>query len=185
MMNSEAAWAQLDTGCDHPVVAVLDSGWVGSTTHAEYNLVPKSAWFNAITTTQGNADSVVTDPALVNGRNHGTAVAGVIAMTTNGYGAGAGVAYNLAKVLPITVMSSDSYINGTLNFVEVPSSLASYWLIPLDGVNYNGSAVPDLGTVNAAIDTGTTLIGGPQAFVSSLYQRIPGAQSAGGNYAGY
>lgn len=113
MMNSEAAWAQLDTGCDHPVVAVLDSGWVGSTTHAEYNLVPKSAWFNAITTTQGNADSVVTDPALVNGRNHGTAVAGVIAMTTNGYGAGAGVAYNLAKVLPITFMSSDSYINGT------------------------------------------------------------------------
>ena len=88
-------------------------------------------------------------------------------------------------IFTLGALQNDSFVNGTLNFVDVPSSLASYWLIPLDGVNYNGSAVPDLGTVNAAIDTGTTLIGGPQAFVSSLYQRIPGAQSAGGNYAGY
>jgi hypothetical protein len=113
MMNTEAAWAQLDTGCDHPIVAVLDSGWTGSTTHAEYNLVPKSAWFNAMTATQGNADTIITDPSLTNAREHGTAVAGVIAMTTNGYGAGAGVSYNLAKVLPINVMSANGVINGT------------------------------------------------------------------------
>lgn len=109
MMNTQAAWSQLDLGCDHPVVAVVDSGWSGSTTHAEANLVPRSAWFNAITGVQGNADPSGSGDAA----QHGTAVAGVIAMTTNGYGNGAGVSYNLAKVLPIAVMSPSGSINGS------------------------------------------------------------------------
>ncbi|WP_194165253.1 S8/S53 family peptidase [Deinococcus terrestris] len=109
MMNTQAAWSQLDLGCDHPVVAVIDGGWTGSTTHAEYNLVPQSAWFNPIKAQQGNAESTEMNP----GYDHGTAVAGVIAMTTNGYGAGASVSYNLAKVLPINARTTGSSIGAT------------------------------------------------------------------------
>jgi len=109
MMNTQAAWSQLELGCNHPVVAVIDSGWSGSTAHAEYNLVPQSAWLNAVTGTQGNA---VPQTAPPDNADHGTAVAGVIARTTNGFGVGAGVAYNLAKVLPIAAMSSNGLISG-------------------------------------------------------------------------
>ncbi|PTA66584.1 S8 family serine peptidase [Deinococcus arcticus] len=109
MMNSQAAWSQLELGCDHPVVAVIDSGWSGSTTHAEHNLVPKNAWLNVIKGEQGNADAMPTKQAEA---EHGASVAGVIAMTTNGFGAGAGVSYNLAKVLPISAMDTNGLIWG-------------------------------------------------------------------------
>jgi len=37
----------------------------------------------------------------------------------------------------------------------------------------------------AAIDTGTTLIGGPSAAVSAVYAQIPGSQPLSGNLAGF
>jgi len=37
----------------------------------------------------------------------------------------------------------------------------------------------------AAIDTGTTLIGGPSAAVSAVYAQIPGSQQLSGNLAGF
>lgn len=109
MMNSQAAWSQLELGCDHPIVAVIDSGWKGSTTHAEHNLVPQAAWLNTITGEQGNAT-----PTALNKDHaeHGASVAGVIAMTTNGFGSGAGVSYNLAKVLPINAMGEEGLVWG-------------------------------------------------------------------------
>ena len=37
----------------------------------------------------------------------------------------------------------------------------------------------------AAIDTGTTLIGGPTAAVESIWGAVPGSQALDGNHAGY
>ncbi|PIG95639.1 S8 family peptidase [Deinococcus sp. UR1] len=111
MMNTQAAWDQLELGCDHPVIAVIDTGWIGSTEHAEYNLVPKSAWFSPYRNEKGNADAIQPAQAGAWDTRHGTAVASVIAMTTNGGGKGAGVSYNLAKVLPIVVSTPTNEID--------------------------------------------------------------------------
>ena len=56
----------------------------------------------------------------------------------------------------------------------------------LSGLTVNGAAVP-LSTTNAlsAIDTGTTLIGGPHADVVSLYNAIPGSISLGNADPGF
>ena len=37
----------------------------------------------------------------------------------------------------------------------------------------------------SAIDTGTTLIGGPQSAIAEIYANIPGSSPATGNYEGY
>ena len=37
----------------------------------------------------------------------------------------------------------------------------------------------------AAIDTGTTLVGGPESAVSALYEQIPGSEALTGDNAGY
>lgn len=37
----------------------------------------------------------------------------------------------------------------------------------------------------SAIDTGTTLVGGPSTYISSLYSQIPGATLGTGNFDGY
>ena len=42
-----------------------------------------------------------------------------------------------------------------------------------------------MGTPNVAIDTGTTLIGGPANIVQSLYEQIGGAFALDGEYEGY
>jgi len=56
---------------------------------------------------------------------------------------------------------SDLIVNG--NSVNIPSGRASY----------------------AAIDTGTTLVGGPLSAVGALFNQIPGAQAGTGNFDGY
>lgn len=79
---------------------------------------------------------------------------------------------------------SNASFTGPINFVPIPAGLQSYWLIPLDAVVWNGTDLPDVGTPNAAIDTGTTLCGGPEAVISDIYSRIPGAAPAGEGFQG-
>lgn len=57
---------------------------------------------------------------------------------------------------------------------------------PLPGLTVNGATVP-LSTTNAlsAIDTGTTLIGGPHADVVSFYNAIPGSIDLGNADPGF
>jgi cathepsin D len=81
-------------------------------------------------------------------------------------------------------LNTTSYIP-PINYVNVPSGLQSYWLIPMDGVQLNGTyAVPNVGTPNVAIDTGTTLVGGPPSVVAGLYSMISGGRSAGSPFDG-
>lgn len=112
IMNTEAAWKSLDLGCDHPIVAVIDTGIYGSITESEYNLTPKASWFDGFRGIQGSAEPTATDLGP-HDHEHGAAVAGVIATATNNGKAGAGTTYNLVKVLPINVMNTIGGVAGT------------------------------------------------------------------------
>jgi hypothetical protein len=79
---------------------------------------------------------------------------------------------------------NSSLFNSTINYVPIPAGLASYWLIAMDAVNVNGTNVTGVVGSSVAIDTGTTLIGGPPAVIKSLYSLVPGAQAATGAHAG-
>jgi len=62
-------------------------------------------------------------------------------------------------------------------------------VVPMDMVSVNGTnvtnSVEDGGSTQyVAIDTGTTLIGGPRDIVGSLYAEVEGAQAATGRYTG-
>ena len=52
-------------------------------------------------------------------------------------------------------------------------------------VNSNSISLPSGSSSYAAIDTGTTLIGGPASQVASVYASIPGSTAGTGNYEGY
>ncbi|KAI9623431.1 hypothetical protein H4Q26_014600 [Puccinia striiformis f. sp. tritici PST-130] len=74
-----------------------------------------------------------------------------------------------------------------INFVGVPSGLQSYWLIPMDGLDVNGNSLNlnSQSSPNVAIDTGTTLIGGPANEVKQFYSHVIGSTPASGSYQGY
>lgn len=63
----------------------------------------------------------------------------------------------------------------------------SYWLLPLTSLTVQGTSIPlPTGTASySAIDTGTTLVGGPPAIISQIFAQIPGSQPGTGNLQGY
>jgi cathepsin D len=73
---------------------------------------------------------------------------------------------------------------GEIDYVNIPSGQESYWLIPLTGISVNGVNVLS-GSVNAAIDTGTTLVGGPSDAIASIFAQIPNSQPGTGDLSGY
>ncbi|WWC86902.1 uncharacterized protein L201_001781 [Kwoniella dendrophila CBS 6074] len=77
-----------------------------------------------------------------------------------------------------------SLYSGDVTYVSV-SGNAQYWQIPMASMTMQGKTV-SLGSSNmAAIDTGTTLIGGPEAIITAIYDNIPGSQRMTGSYAPY
>ncbi|PLW32868.1 hypothetical protein PCANC_25281 [Puccinia coronata f. sp. avenae] len=74
-----------------------------------------------------------------------------------------------------------------ISFVPVPPGLQSYWLIPMEGLDVNGVPLPldAQSSPNVAIDTGTTLIGGPAKEVKQFYSQVIGSSPASGSYQGY
>ncbi|WVQ98036.1 hypothetical protein IAU59_005158 [Kwoniella sp. CBS 9459] len=77
-----------------------------------------------------------------------------------------------------------SLYSGDITYTSV-SSDAQYWQIPMDSMTMQGKTV-SLGSSNmAAIDTGTTLIGGPEAIITAIYANIPGSERMTGSYAPY
>lgn len=92
---------------------------------------------------------------------------------------------------------NSSLYSSEINYVPLPSGQESYWLVKMDQVAVNGTNVTSWapsttngGTTNGqgedmvAIDTGTTLIGGPKDIVSNIYAHVPGARAATGAYTG-
>ncbi|CAD6908270.1 unnamed protein product, partial [Tilletia laevis] len=70
-------------------------------------------------------------------------------------------------------INSSLFVAGSENAVEVLER--SYWLVLLDGLSAGNQQVNLSGQQRAAIDTGTTLIGGPDEVIAEMYSKIPGA----------
>ncbi|KAG8994607.1 hypothetical protein FRB93_001522 [Tulasnella sp. JGI-2019a] len=81
--------------------------------------------------------------------------------------------------------TNSSLYTGSIEYTNIPDGLESYWSIPLTAVTVQGQALSSSGTVLAAIDTGTTLVGGPLSAMTAIYSQIPNSQPAGSNYPGY
>jgi cathepsin D len=71
--------------------------------------------------------------------------------------------------------TNSSLYTGNINFISLTQ--AQYWMIPMTSINLQGGQSIALSgsNQNAVIDTGTTLIGGPQTVLDQLYSQISGA----------
>ncbi|KAF8322235.1 acid protease [Clavulina sp. PMI_390] len=78
--------------------------------------------------------------------------------------------------------TDSNHFSGSINWISLSSK--SYWLIPMDSLTLNGNTSTAVGGY-AAIDTGTSLIGGPTAWMADLYAQIPGASAGTGSLEGY
>jgi len=77
-----------------------------------------------------------------------------------------------------------SLYTGDITYIDLPSA-SQYWEIPMAAMSMQGTTIT-LGSNNyAAIDTGTTLIGGPSDIVASIFAAIPGSRQMTGSYANY
>jgi cathepsin D len=82
---------------------------------------------------------------------------------------------------------NQTLFQGDIEFLPLVTNVGrpTYWLLNVSAVTVNGkSATLPSGNL-AAIDTGTTLIGGPSAAVSAIYAQIPGSQPLTGNLVGF
>jgi cathepsin D len=80
-----------------------------------------------------------------------------------------------------------SLYTGEIEYTPIPGGRGTYWIAPLTQLLVNGNTVPlraGSGS-NAAIDTGTTLVGGPPAQIAALYAQIPGSAKGTGELEGY
>ncbi|KAK2465711.1 hypothetical protein APHAL10511_002255 [Amanita phalloides] len=82
--------------------------------------------------------------------------------------------------------ANSSLYTGEIEYVSLPSS-GSYWILPLTSLTVQGSSISlSSGSSSyAAIDTGTTLVGGPPSTIAEIYAQIPGSQAGSGNFQGY
>ncbi|EPQ53925.1 acid protease [Gloeophyllum trabeum ATCC 11539] len=81
---------------------------------------------------------------------------------------------------------NQSLYTGMIDYQNVPSDRLLYWTIPMTSLTVQGKMIsPSPGEQYAAIDTGTTLIGGPPDAVSQIYANIPGSEPGTGGYTGY
>ncbi|CAE6449784.1 unnamed protein product [Rhizoctonia solani] len=82
-----------------------------------------------------------------------------------------------------------SLFTGEIEYINMPSSIKAYWSIPFRQITVNGGSsmiITNLGVTSlAAIDTGTSLIGGPPDIVANIYGQIPNAQRGTGNLERY
>lgn len=84
--------------------------------------------------------------------------------------------------------TNSSLFTGDIQFLDMPSGVSqSFWLLQMSSVTVQGKNVK-IATGNAAmsaIDTGTTLIGGPTTDVKNIWAAVPGSSPLSGNLAGF
>ncbi|KAI0935368.1 hypothetical protein AcV7_003825 [Taiwanofungus camphoratus] len=85
--------------------------------------------------------------------------------------------------------TNSSLFKGDIEFqsLQTASGSPTFWLLSVTGVTVQGQSVqiPTGSSALAAIDTGTTLIGGPSQAVASIYSAIPGSQALNGQLEGF
>ncbi|RSH80807.1 hypothetical protein EHS25_006976 [Saitozyma podzolica] len=79
-----------------------------------------------------------------------------------------------------------SKYTGDINYISIPSGNTDYWRVAVQGMTVQNDSI-SLSSPQAAIDTGTTLIGVPSSVLQSIYAQIPNAEpmSASTGYSGY
>lgn len=81
---------------------------------------------------------------------------------------------------------NSSLYTGSIDYQAIPTT-PSYWILPMTSLTVQGSSIsiPSGSSSYSAIDTGTTLIGGPSSVIQSIFAQIPGSQPGTGNWQGY
>ncbi|KAF8348205.1 aspartyl protease [Amanita rubescens] len=84
--------------------------------------------------------------------------------------------------------TNSSLYSGNIEFTNIIGNPDSFWLLTISRITVQGKtiAITTGSSAAAAIDTGTTLIGGPTADIKAFYDAIPGSQAvpnSGGLYA--
>jgi len=75
--------------------------------------------------------------------------------------------------------TNSTFFKGDIDWVSMPTNIkTSFWWLPLASITVGGNAVPTSTspTTLCAIDTGTTLIGGPSNDVVAFWSAVPGAR---------
>ncbi|MBW0513831.1 hypothetical protein O181_053546 [Austropuccinia psidii MF-1] len=84
----------------------------------------------------------------------------------------------------VTLGGTDSRLYaGDISYVKVIDE--GYWTIRIDAIAINGEIIQGTQGSTAAIDTGTSLIGGPPQVVRAIFSKIPQAVPGSGDYHGY
>ncbi|KAJ7762479.1 aspartyl protease [Mycena metata] len=84
--------------------------------------------------------------------------------------------------------TNSSLFQGDIEFINMAGpSTPTFWLLSVSGITVQGKAVTVAtgDAALAAIDTGTTLIGGPTADVNAIWAAIPGSSKVGATMPGY
>ncbi|KAF7309807.1 Aspartic peptidase A1 [Mycena indigotica] len=82
---------------------------------------------------------------------------------------------------------NNSLYTGDIEYINMPTSRSSYWILPITALTVQGNSVAVPSGVNsyAAIDTGTTLVGGPETEIANIYAQIPDSRAGTGDFDGY
>ncbi|KAF9455232.1 aspartic peptidase domain-containing protein, partial [Collybia nuda] len=73
--------------------------------------------------------------------------------------------------------TNSTLFSGEIEFLDMPAGPPSFWLLNMKSVTVQGKNVPISTGASAlsAIDTGTTLIGGPTEDVKAIWDAVPGS----------
>ncbi|KAJ3730003.1 aspartic peptidase domain-containing protein [Lentinula guzmanii] len=83
--------------------------------------------------------------------------------------------------------TNTSLYTGDIDYNDIPDNDESYWLQTVSAITSQGNAITisSGSSALAAIDTGTTLIGGPADAVAEIYSNIPNSEAGTGQLDGY
>ncbi|KII87254.1 hypothetical protein PLICRDRAFT_112830 [Plicaturopsis crispa FD-325 SS-3] len=82
--------------------------------------------------------------------------------------------------------TNSSLYTGDIDYQDIPTGEATYWTQNISSVTVQGTALTlESGSTLAAIDTGTTLVGGPSAAIQALFAQIPNSVAGTGDYESY
>ncbi|PPQ73068.1 hypothetical protein CVT24_001613 [Panaeolus cyanescens] len=83
--------------------------------------------------------------------------------------------------------TNTSLYTGDIDYVNFPTSTGSYWILALQSVTVQGNTITfqNDSSSYAAIDTGTTLVGGPSDAIAKIFAQIPGSQPGSGDFQNY
>ncbi|KAG6374669.1 aspartic peptidase domain-containing protein [Boletus reticuloceps] len=80
--------------------------------------------------------------------------------------------------------TNSSLYTGSIDYVDI-SGTPSYWLLTLQSLTVQGTAITAGIGATAAIDTGTTNIAGPTDAIAAIFAQIPNSSPATGQWSGY